>query len=148
MLLDAWMVEAVDRQGSVGTVGRAFLFPAPGGQDLVFIGVLGVEVDAEPRVIEAVDRISLLVCGVPGQPFLHPAADAQDLILVGIRRIEVDLETRMVEAVEAGVSQDRFAQGQAGQDKGCQQACEYGFLFHRKPLSNFCHIHYLLSLYY
>ena len=100
------MVEAVDRQGSVGTVGRAFLFPAPGGQDLVFIGVLGVEVDAEPRVIEAVDRISLLVCGVPGQAFLHPASGGQDLILVGICGIEVDLKSRMVEAVEAGVCQD------------------------------------------
>ena len=42
------------------------MFPAPGGQDLVFIGVLGVEVDAEPRVVEAVDRIPLLVCGIPG----------------------------------------------------------------------------------
>ena len=100
------MVEAVDRQGSVGTVGRAFLFPAPGGQDLVFIGVLGVEVDAEPRVIEAVDRIPLLVCGVPGQAFLLPATVAQDLILIGIRRIEVDLEARMVESVEACVCQD------------------------------------------
>ena len=76
MLLDAWVVEAVDRQGSIGTVGGAFLFPASGGQDLVFIGVLGVEVDAETWVIEAVDRISLLVCGIPGQAFLHPAAVA------------------------------------------------------------------------
>ena len=66
VFLDAWMVEAIDGQGSVGTVGRTFLFPAPGCQDLVFIGVLGVEVDAEPRVVEAVDRIPLLVCGVPG----------------------------------------------------------------------------------
>ena len=106
MLLDAWMVEAVDRQGSVGTVGRTFLFPAPGGQDLVFIGVLGVEVDAESWVIEAVDRIPLLVCGVPGQAFLLPATGTQDLILVGIRRIEVDLKARMVEAVEACVCQD------------------------------------------
>ena len=137
------MVEAVDRQGSVGTVGGSLLFPAPGGQDLVFIGVLGVEVDAEPRVIEAVDRIPLLVCGVPGQAFLHPATAAQDLIFIGVRCIEVDLKARMVEAVEAGVSQDRFAQGQAGQDQGCQQACEYGFLFHRKPLSKICHIHYI-----
>ena len=70
------MVEAVDRQGSVRTVGRTLLFPSPGGQDLVFIGVLGVEVDAEPWVIEAVDCISLLVCGIPGQAFLHPAAVA------------------------------------------------------------------------
>ena len=100
------MVEAVDRQGSVRTVGRTLLFPSPGGQDLVFIGVLGVEVDAEPWVIEAVDRISLLVCGVPGQAFLLPATATQDLILVGIRRIEVDLEARMVEAVEACVCQD------------------------------------------
>ena len=76
MFLDSWVVEAVDRQCSIGTVGGAFLLPAPGGQDLVFIGVLGVEVDAEPRVIEAVDRIPLLVCGVPGQAFLHPAAVA------------------------------------------------------------------------
>ena len=76
MLLDAWVVEAVDGQGSIGTVGRPFLFPAPGGQDLVFIGVLGVEVDAEARVIETIDRISLLVCGVPGQAFLHPATVA------------------------------------------------------------------------
>ena len=76
MLLDAWIVEAVDRQGSVRAVGGAFLFPAPGGQDLVFIGVLGVEVDAEPRVVEAVDRIPLLVCGVPGQAFLLPATVA------------------------------------------------------------------------
>ena len=76
MLLDARMVEAVDRQGSVRTVGCPLLFPAPGGQDLVFICVLGVEVDTEARVIEAVDRISLLVCGVPGQAFLHPAAVA------------------------------------------------------------------------
>ena len=76
MLLDTWVVEAVDRQGSVRTVGRTLLFPSPGGQDLVFIGVLGVEVDAEPWVIEAVDRISLLVCGIPGQAFLHPAAVA------------------------------------------------------------------------
>ena len=135
MLLDAWVVEAVDRQGSVGTVGCPLLFPAPGGQDLVFIGVLGVEVDTEPWVIEAVDRIPLLVCGVPGQAFLHPATAAQDLIFISIRCIEVDLKARMVEAVEAGVCQDRFAQGQAGQDQGCQQACEYGFLFHRKPLS-------------
>ena len=103
------MVEAVDRQGSVGTVGRAFLFPAPGGQDLVFIGVLGVEVDAEPWVVEAVDSIPLLVCGVPGQAFLLPATATQDLILIGIRRIEVDLKARMVEAVEAGVRKDRFA---------------------------------------
>ena len=103
------MVEAVDRQGSVGTVGGSLLFPAPGGQDLVFIGVLGVEVDAEPRVIEAVDRIPLLVCGVPGQAFLHPATAAQDLIFIGVRCIEVDLKARMVEAVEAGVCQDRFA---------------------------------------
>ena len=109
MFLDSWVVEAVDRQGSVGAVGRTFLFPAPGGQDLVFIGVLGVEVDTETWVIEAVDRISLLVCGVPGQAFLHPAAAAQDLILIGIRRIEVDMEARMVEAVEARVCQDRFA---------------------------------------
>ena len=103
------MVEAVDRQGSVGTVGRAFLFPAPGGQDLVFIGVLGVEVDAETWVIEAVDRISLIVCGVPGQTFLHPATTAQDLIFIGVRCIEVDLKASMVEAVEACVCQDRFA---------------------------------------
>ena len=60
-------------------------------------------------MIEAVDRIPLLVCGVPGQAFLLPATVAQDLILVGIRRIEVDLEARMVESVEAGVCQDRFA---------------------------------------
>ena len=106
MLLDAWVVEAVDRQGSVGTVGRTLLFPAPSSQDLVFIGVLGVEVDAETWVIEAVDRIPLLVCGVPGQAFLLPATVAQDLILVGIRRIEVDLEARMVEAVEPCVSQN------------------------------------------
>ena len=106
MFLYAWVVEAVDGQGSVGTVGRTFLFPAPSSQDLVFIGVLGVEVDAEPRVIEAVDRISLLVCGVPSQAFLLPAAAPQDLILVGIRRIEVDLKARMVEAVEACVCQD------------------------------------------
>ena len=106
MLLDAWVVEAVDRQGSVGTVGRTLLFPAPSSQDLVFIGVLGVEVDAEPWVIETIDRIPLLVCSVPGQAFLHPATAAQDLILISIRRIEVDLEARMVEAVEAGVSQD------------------------------------------
>ena len=65
--------------------------------------------DTEARVIEAVDRISLLVCGVPGQAFLHPATAAQDLIFIGVRRIEVDLKTRMVEAVEAGVCQDRFA---------------------------------------
>ena len=76
MLLDSWVVEAVDRQCSIGTVGGAFLFPAPGGQDLVFIGVLGVEVDAEPWVIEAVDRLPLLVCGVPGQAFLLPATVA------------------------------------------------------------------------
>ena len=106
MLLDAWVVEAVDRQGSVRTVGRTFLFPAPGSQDLVFIGVLGVKVDAKPWVIEAVDRILLLVRGVPGQAFLLPATATQDLILVGIRRIEVDLEARMVEAVEPCVSQN------------------------------------------
>ena len=57
-------------------------------------------------MIEAVDRISLLVCGVPGQAFLHPASGGQDLILVGICGIEVDLKSRMVEAVEAGVCQD------------------------------------------
>ena len=106
MLLDTWVVEAVDRQGSVRTVGRTLLFPSPGGQDLVFIGVLGVEVDAEPRVVEAVDRISLLVCGVPGQAFLHPATAAQDLIFISVRCIEVDLKARMVEAVEAGVCQN------------------------------------------
>ena len=66
MFLDAWMVESVDRQGSVGTVVCPLLFPAPGGQDLVFIGVLGLVVYAELRIIGAVDRISLLVCGVPG----------------------------------------------------------------------------------
>ena len=109
MLLDAWVVEAVDRQGPIGTVGCTLLFPASGGQDLVFIGILGVEVDAEPWVIEAVDRISLLVCGVPGQAFLHPATAAQDLIFISVRCIEVDLKARMVEAVEAGVCQDRFA---------------------------------------
>ena len=103
------MVEAIDGQGSVGTVGRTFLFPAPGCQDLVFIGVLGVEVDAETWVIEAVDRISLIVCGVPGQTFLHPATTAQDLIFIGVRCIEVDLKASMVEAVEACVCQDRFA---------------------------------------
>ena len=57
-------------------------------------------------MIEAVDRIPLLVRGVPGQAFLLPATATQDLILVGIRRIEVDLKARMVEAVEACVCQD------------------------------------------
>lgn len=57
-------------------------------------------------MVEAVDRIPLLVCGVPGQAFLLPATATQDLILVSICRIEVDLEARMVEAIEAGIRKD------------------------------------------